>query len=247
MTFTDRIKAATLWGRYFALTGWHFLFVAALRRHLWRSPWRTVWKSCRAWAASGTRNFGITIQLRNPEDVPLDRQYILVANHRSWFDQLALAATYPQPFHCLVKKGYCDYPLFGYALTEFAEAIPVEAKSLNPAIKDKLFSYLERGDTALFFVEGTRGSGKTLLPFRAGAFQYAAKMGIPILPIYIFGTEQILSKHRSLLTVKGGTAILLVDRPRMFSPGGWQEEMEAFEQEYRKKHEAWYEAFTPGG
>lgn len=244
MKFVERVRTMALWGRYFAVTGWHFIFVASLRRHLLRSPWPMVWKSVRAWGVHGTRTFGVEIRFRNPENVPLERQYIIVANHRSWFDQLALVAKYPQPFHCLVKKGYCDYPLFGHALTEFAEAVPVESKSLNPAIKNKLFDYLERGDTALFFVEGTRGSGKTLLPFRAGAFQYAAKMNIPILPIYIFGTEQILSKQKSLLTVKSGTAILIVDQPRRFTLEKLQEEMETFEQEYRQKHEAWYEAFT---
>jgi len=245
MTWFEKVRKAALWGRYFALTAWHLILVPYGKRTFFRAPWPELWKHVRAWTVLSHRNFGITIDFRNPQNVPLDRQYILMANHRSWFDQLALGECYPQPFHCLTKKGYCDYPIFGYALTEFAGAIPVENKGLQADTKDKLLEYLERGDTVLMFVEGTRGSGRTLLPFRAGAFRYAAKTGVPVLPLHIFGTEQILSKQKSLLTVEGGRAILIVDQPRAFTLDNLSEEMEAFERDYREKHEAMYDQYTP--
>ncbi len=53
---------------------------------------------------------------------------------------------------------------------------------------------LEEDRNVVFFVEGTRGSGKKLERFKKGAFRLAVKMNKPIIPIIIEGSADILSK-----------------------------------------------------
>ncbi|HBN07231.1 MAG TPA: hypothetical protein DD435_00820 [Cyanobacteria bacterium UBA8530] len=247
MPWFEKSRKVLQWLLYFGHTGLNFIFIPALRRFFFRTPWQELWKDFRNWAKNSDRLFGISVKLVNPERVSLDRQYILVANHRSWFDQLMLAEALPRPIHFLAKKGYCTMPVFGRALTELVEVIPVENKKLSTSVHRDLMRYLERGDTVLFYVEGTRGSGKELLPFHPGAFKYAAKTGIPILPLYLFGSEQVLSKHHSMLSVEGGEVVLRVEAPVFFTREGFSKEMAAFEQEYRRKHDAWFDRFEVDG
>ncbi|HEY9764724.1 MAG TPA: lysophospholipid acyltransferase family protein [Chroococcales cyanobacterium] len=250
MPFVEKCRKTAQWLLYFAHTGLNFILLPGLKRFFFRTPWQELWKNFRAWAKNSDRLFGISIKLLNPEQVSLDRQYILVANHRSWFDQLVLAEALPQPIHFLAKKGYCAMPVFGRALTELVEVIPVENKKnkkLSTSVHRDLMRYLGRGDTVLFYVEGTRGSGKELLPFHPGAFKFAAKTGIPVLPLFLFGSEQVLSKHHSMLSVGGGEVVLRVEPPVFFTKEGFAGEMAAFEQEYRSKHDAWFDQFETAG
>lgn len=234
---------AARWLLYFIHTGLNCILIPWLKRLIFRSQWDSLWKGFRSWATASNRIFGVDVQFSNPERVFLDQQYILVANHRSWFDQLIVAEVLPRPIHFLAKKGYCDMPFFGPTLTELIEVIPVENRKLSMHVYGRLKKLLKKGDTALFFVEGTRGTGKTLLPFNSGAFKYAAKMGIPILPLYLFGTEQLLSKHKSLLTVRGCKVAILVGKPLFFSEENLGEELAVFESDYRRKHDEAYERF----
>lgn len=238
-----KAKAVLQWGLYFAHTGLNLILVPGLKRLLFRTSWKKLWKHSRGWAMGSNRIFGVSVKFSNPHQVPLDRQYILVANHRSWFDQLVVAEVLPRPIHYLAKKGYCEIPIFGRALTELVGVIPVENQKLTPSVLRNLKRYFDRGDTVLFYVEGTRGTGKALLPFHPGAFRFAAQTGLPVLPLYLFGTEQILSKHNSMLTVQKGEVLIRVEEPQYFTRENFEEEMKAFEQEYRAKHDAWYDEF----
>ena len=123
------------------------------------------------------------------------------------------------------------------------ECIPVNNKSLNENAKNILKGAIDKKEDICFFVEGTRGSGRKLLPFRPGAFITAAKSGMPILPIYILGTEQCLSKENSLFSVESGHICIVVGTPVHFYKEGIEKQIADFEQAYTQIHNRLYDKY----
>jgi 1-acyl-sn-glycerol-3-phosphate acyltransferase len=176
----------------------------------------------------------------------LNGQYLIAANHRSWLDQLALMSGYPRPIHVLSKKGYFEYPVLGSAM-RLSECLPVEDGTLQPGTLEQLMRYLERGDTALFFIEGTRGSGLEMLPFRQGVFKCSAAAKIPVLPVFIVGGERLMSKHRKLTDIHAGRMGVVIDPPVQFEYPTLRAAIAEFEKKFRTRYRALETGFAAGG
>lgn len=227
--------AAGRWGRYFAHALAHAWLGMAVRRRLLRQDWGAAWPSARAFGRSALETFHVELEWLDRTGVDLSRgQFLLAANHRSWLDQMALIARYPRPIHVLSKKGYFEYPVLGASM-RMTECIPVEEGSLGADQLERLMRYLQRGDDALFFVEGTRGAGLEMLPFRPGVFKCAAASGIPVLPVFILGSERLMSKQRTLLDVRPGRMGVLLEPPVRFTHRSLRPAMADFEARFRER------------
>jgi 1-acyl-sn-glycerol-3-phosphate acyltransferase len=71
----------------------------------------------------------------------------------------------------------------------------------------KALDFLKEGTSVMIFPEGTRSAGNVPGFFKRGAFQLAISAGVPILPLVISGTAEILPKHGRI--IKGHHRILL--------------------------------------
>lgn len=185
---------------------------------------------------------GFDVEIINPHNIDLTKDYILAANHRSWFDQIALLASFPKGIHFLAKEEYFQIPIYGRCLKNF-KMIPVSNKRLRNGANEVLESCLVKNENVCFFVEGTRGAGRELLPFKKGAFRYAAKFQKDVLPIYILGAEKCSSKARHLFDVKPGTISIVIGRPQKFDDNNFAAQFENFEQRFRRVHNQLYTEF----
>jgi 1-acyl-sn-glycerol-3-phosphate acyltransferase len=79
-------------------------------------------------------------------------------------------------------------------------------ESINRAKKK-----ITRGTSVIFFPEGTRSSTGRMGQFKKGAFRLAVDLGIPILPVTISGTHEILPK--GTLDLFPGTVNMVVHPP----------------------------------
>lgn len=137
--------------------------------------------------------------------------YVLVANHQSIADIIAVLHL-DHPFKFIAKRELFWIPFLGWALS-LAGYIPLirgNSKSGKEAIQEAS-GYLKRGVSVLLFPEGTRSRDGEIQSFKLGAFKLAADLEIPIVPIVIHGTRDLLPKGKRLLarrvevTVKIGT------------------------------------------
>ena len=84
----------------------------------------------------------------------------------------------------------------------------------------RLTSALQQGETIAFFPEGTFREEPGLLPFRMGAFLAAAQASVPLLPVALRGTREIMRGARFFPHL--GRATLVIGPPLTAATGDWR-------------------------
>ncbi len=139
--------------------------------------------------------------------------YILVSNHQSIADIL-VALHLKQSFKFIAKKELFIIPILGWAMSQ-AGYIPLLRGSHQSSRKAIMIarSLVQRGVSVLFFPEGTRSPDGMIRPFKTGAFKLAAETDVPIVPIVIDGTRNLVPKGSRLLN-RNVSVKLKVLKPR---------------------------------
>lgn len=147
----------------------------------------------KAWARLNFISAGATIEVRGLEHIQPRQTYVVVANHYSQFDILALYGWLPLDLKWVMKKELRRVPFIGFSCAAMGHVFIDRAnKQAAKASLQALKSSLPADVSVLFFPEGTRGNGQALLPFKRGAFTTAKVLNKAILPISIKGTEKVL-------------------------------------------------------
>lgn len=155
----------------------------------------------RAWARSLLWAAGVEVEMENAEVIDPERPQVLVANHVSWFDVLALTVYLPGPFRFVAKKELEKIPFFGPSWLACGH-ISIDRQDRNAAIRS-LAEAREKLDrespTVILFPEGTRSTDGRLLPFKKGAFVLAIQTGVEVVPAAISGSREIMRKGSFLI------------------------------------------------
>jgi 1-acyl-sn-glycerol-3-phosphate acyltransferase len=132
----------------------------------------------RWWSQGVLRHMGLQLQLHGPQSRP--GAALLVANHVSWLDIIALHAATPQA-RFVSKADVLQWPLLGW-LIQGAGTLFIERERKRDAVRvvHAMAEALKAGDTVAVFPEGTTGAGPELLPFHANLLQAAIATGTPI-------------------------------------------------------------------
>ena len=156
------------------------------------------------------------IVVTGQEHLQKGKHYILVANHQSLLDILAVCAALPINFKFLAKRELFHIPFMGWSMAA-AGYIPVDRashKSGGEAMQ-RITRVLNRGVSVLLFPEGTRSPDGKIHAFKMGAFKLARDNKIEILPVVVDGTGQALPK-KSWLVRKKSTFIVSIGKPVSF-------------------------------
>ena len=138
--------------------------------------------------------------------------YIFAANHLSQFDIFAMQGYLGVDFRWLAKKELFEIPVFGPAM-RMAGYIPVDRSKGRQALKslNEAAERIAAGTSVIIFPEGTRSSDGKLHPFKSGAMVLAIKAGVPIVPVAIKGTYEILPKGKYF--AKPGEVNIMIGAP----------------------------------
>lgn len=128
------------------------------------------------WCATLLRRLGVSLHV--------DGQFrpgakLIVANHVSWLDILAINAISPVRF--VSKAEVKHWPLLGRMVTA-GGTLYIERERSRDALRviHQMAQALQSGDTVAVFPEGTTSDGHTLLPFHANLFQAAISTQTPV-------------------------------------------------------------------
>ena len=137
---------------------------------------------------------GMKVRVEGLEKVVPGAGYVIASNHLSFMDTPLVMAHIPLQFRFLAKRGLFKIPFIGGHLRRAGHvAIPREdARGSLKAMSEAARMIRERGVSVLVFPEGGRSTG-VLREFKEGAAYIAIKAGVPIVPVAISGTRQVLS------------------------------------------------------
>jgi 1-acyl-sn-glycerol-3-phosphate acyltransferase len=141
---------------------------------------------CRRWVRAGSRVLlrAAGVRVRLVGVWPEEDGVLLVANHLSWINVLALGGV--ANVRVLAKREVGDWPVVG-GLARCAGALFLDRTGLRalPAVIAALAAALRSGDCVAVFPEGTTWCGAAAGPFRRAAFQAALDVDAPVRPVAI--------------------------------------------------------------
>ena len=131
------------------------------------------------------------------ERLPVSGPYILAPTHRSLFD-IPLASTVTRrPIRFMGKQELWATALGAWLFSALG-GFPVDRSAGTGAVRAAL-ARLSDGEPVVVFPEGTRRSGPRVEDLQDGAAFLAVKAGVPIVPVGIAGTEEILPSGKVAL------------------------------------------------
>ncbi len=131
------------------------------------------------------------------EQIKFGKPCLFVVNHLSFFDTYCMSLLPVYDITFAVRSW--PFQMFWYSgFMRLARYLDVEGCSW-----DETLSHCQRafdaGGTVLFFPEGHRSRDGQLQRFHSGAFKVAINSGVPLIPLCIDGTDQLLPPGRKLL------------------------------------------------
>ncbi len=146
---------------------------------------------------------------------------VIISNHQSILDIL-LVNSLRYPFRWVSKIENMKVPVLGWYL-RMADYLVVDRG--NPESKELMLERslmcLREGTSIMMFPEGTRSADKEIGFFKRGAFQLAISAQVPILPIVLDGSGDVLPKHGFIFTTGHKIRIRVYDpvMPESFNTG----------------------------
>jgi len=147
------------------------------------------------WAHDILKAAGTPVIAEGLDRIPRDQPIMYVSNHSSMFDIWALFATLPGSVRFVAKRELFHIPLLGPAMRA-AGHIPIDRTARKSAFAayDEATRLIQLGISPVVFAEGTRSPTGELLPFKNAPFGLAIAAQVPIVPLYVHNTFEILPK-----------------------------------------------------
>lgn len=185
-----------------------------LRVHFWRRNLHCACdKAARRWSKNILWAANVRVNIEGLENLRTDEPQIVVSNHQSWFDVFALAAHLPVRYRFVAKQELGGVPIFGKAWRSCGH-VSVDRGNREAAIESLDQAWREIHEdklTMVLFPEGTRSPDGRLKQFKKGAFVMAVQGQVPLVPVAVVGSREIMAKGS--LKVRSGSITLRIGTP----------------------------------
>jgi 1-acyl-sn-glycerol-3-phosphate acyltransferase len=167
-------------------------------------------RCARAWSSLILRTTGVQVRVEGLERLDPRRSYVFAANHQSIYDIPIVFASLPFQLRIIAKASLGSIPFLGWHLQRTGHLLVDRSKAGAGTVK-KMAKLVADGHSLIVFPEGTRSADGAVARFKGGSFVIALDAGLPIVPISIAGSRQVMLKGQ--LTVRPGTVSLVVHEP----------------------------------
>lgn len=184
-----------IWGWSWAAIATTVLFLPMTIAAVFSSTGNAAFNISKLWARIMLAVTGVHVVIRSREKIRQGQSYIIISNHQSIYDIVALVTTLGIQFRWVIKKEVLKVPLFGYALWA-AKNIFIDRRDTNRAVSSIRagLKRLPKGVSVMVFAEGTRSADGSIRSFKKGGFVMAIDGKMPVLPVTVNGSRKILAK-----------------------------------------------------
>lgn len=135
----------------------------------------------------------VQLTVSGREHIEPGRPYLLMSNHVSHYDIPVLFQAFGGSLRMVAKKELFKIPIFAGAMRA-AGFIEIDRSNRQRAIESlrSAKNLFAQGISIWMAPEGTRSRSGALLPFKKGGFMLALETHLPILPVAIVGSREIL-------------------------------------------------------
>ncbi|ARQ99148.1 1-acyl-sn-glycerol-3-phosphate acyltransferase [Campylobacter devanensis] len=142
---------------------------------------------------------------------PDPRANMIIANHQSMLDIMALEEIHPANICWIAKKEIEDLPFFGNII-RVPKMISIDRKDPRslPKIIKLAKERVSEGRVIAIFPEGTRGDGDKILKFKSGANIIADKLNLVVQPVLIIGSRKIIDS-KTISVHSGSFKVIYMD------------------------------------
>jgi 1-acyl-sn-glycerol-3-phosphate acyltransferase len=154
----------------------------------------------------------VKVRVEGIEHLKGEGPYIFMSNHQGTYDIFALLGHLPFQFRWLAKKELFSIPFFGWVMAA-AGYVSVDREGTRKTVEamNEAAQKIREGMSVVIFPEGSRSPDGSIQPFKKGGFTLAIKSKVPIIPISIIGSREIMPKGK--LTVTSGEIRIRIDHP----------------------------------
>lgn len=176
---------------------------------LWDRSGRQQHAIARLWARSLLRISLSPVTVIGLERLNPRQPAVYASNHLSYFDTPVLFAKLPFQFRILAKQSLWKIPFIGWYLNRSGQ-VPVDSASARSTIASlsRGVRALEAGMPLVLFPEGGRTANGQLQPFLSGCAFMAIRAQVPLVPIALVGTYELLPMHTYHLTPRPLLAVI---------------------------------------
>lgn len=170
----------------------------AMREVAEGAPPGRVRELTQAWARGLSERAEVQVEIVGAERLDAHTPRILMANHQSFLDILALYRALPIPFGFIAKKQLFSWPLFGGVMRELG-CVAIDRDNRDQALLalDEAAAKIREGATIVVFPEGTRTRGDRIAAMKKGPFYLAQRAGVPVVPIGLRNTATLMPRKNT--------------------------------------------------
>ena len=166
-------------------------------------------KCARTWARWILWTTGVKVERSGPLP-PLESSAVIVSNHASIYDIPILFTALPLQLRIPAKASLGSFPFIGWHL-RLAGHLLIERKNPGPGIIKRMKKMVQQNASLIIFPEGSRSPDGLVTKFKGGSFLLAIDNQLPIVPITIVNSPNVMRKGE--LMVQPATVQVILHDP----------------------------------
>ena len=181
---------------------------------LFNASWWSYWPG-RIWSRAFIRLLLLPVSVEGREHLAEGQSYVIVPNHQGAFDIFLIYGFLGRHFKWMMKSELRSIPLVGKAC-ESAGFIFVDQHGGPKAMQathDRARDVLREGISLVVFPEGARTWDGRMRAFKRGAFQLADELQLPLLPVTINGSYEVLPRKKGFNLVSWHRLRMTIHEP----------------------------------
>jgi len=174
---------------------------------------RASWRVSRAWARLLLLAAGASVEVRGADNANRARPSVYISNHHSYTDVVAIIAFFPVEVLFVYKSTLLALPglnvaMLGQGHIRMPRGQPVKALR---RLRREAVARIAENESVMIFPGGGRSWDETPGKFKSGAAALAVWARVPIVPLAITGSREVLP--RGNWPLKPGKIIITIGEP----------------------------------